>query len=53
MVYLKENSKIKDKFVKNILNQEIRKTFFASKWEGGGRLIQGIDLYTGKYGIIV
>ena len=50
-MYLKENSKIKDKFFKKILTQKMNKknSFFGSKI--GGRLIHpdGIHLYTGKY----
>ena len=55
MVYLKENSKIKDKFFEKILTQRSEKHFLPPNGGGGGggRLIQGIDLYTGKYGIIV
>jgi len=63
IAYLKENSEIKDKFLKEILTQksEIKDKFlkeiltqkyekhsFGSKM--GGRLIHWIDLYTGKYG---
>ena len=49
IVYLKENSKIKDKFFKKILTEKWEKLFFGSKM--GGRLIHRIDLYTGKYGM--
>ena len=41
IAYLKENSKIKDKFFKKILTQKKSKTdLLAPKW--------GVDLYTGS-----
>ena len=45
IVYLKENSKIRNKFFKKILF--FFNLFFGSKM--GGCLIHGIDLYMGKY----
>mgnify|MGYP006896126878 CR=1 FL=1 len=50
IAYLKENSKIKDKFFKKILTQKIRTLFLAPKW--GVNLYYWIDLYTGKYGVL-
>ena len=53
IAYLKENSKIKNKFFKKNSYPEIRKTYFlAQNWGrggGGGRLIHRINLYMGKY----
>ena len=48
IAYLKGNSKIKEKFFKKCLHRNKKNLFFGSKI--GGRLIHGIDLYTGKYG---
>ena len=46
IVYLNENSKIKDTFFKKNSYPEIRTTYFlAPKW--------GVNLYTGKYGITI
>ena len=57
MVYLKENSTIKDKFFEKILTQKSEKHFLApnggGRGGGGRRLIHGIDLYTGKYGTLL
>ena len=41
MVYLKENSKIKDKFFKKILTQKFKKNWFADSK-------MGVDLFTGS-----
>ena len=52
IAYLKENSKIKNKFFKKNSYPEIRKTYFLPPklgGGGGGRLIHGINLYMGKY----
>ena len=48
IAYLKENSEIKDKFLKEILTQKYEKLSFGSKM--GGQLIHWINLYTGRYG---
>lgn len=41
-------------FFKKILTKSKKNLFVGSKiWGGGGRLIHGIDLYTGKYGIFI
>ena len=49
IAYLKGNSKIKEKCFQENSYTEIRKTYFLAP-KIGGRLIHGIDLYTGKYG---
>ena len=48
IVYLKGNSKIKQKFFQENSYTNKKNVFFGPKI--GGRLIHGIDLYTGKYG---
>ena len=48
MAYLKGNSKIKEKFFQENSYTNKKNVFFGPKI--GGRLIHGIDLYTGKYG---
>ena len=45
IAYLKGNSKIKEKFFKENAYTEVRKTYFLAP-----KL--GVDLYTGKYGIV-
>ena len=50
IAYMKGNSKTKDKRFKKTLKQNKKNLFFGSKM--GGRLIHGINLYTGKYGIV-